>query len=119
MDGNMLLNASTPVYYSLSPVWVRQHDMSPTNDGRPLKKGWKKRPYELTWPFVVIGSALRAGSRLTSQNALKAAYRCNSTTSAPAKKSFSKWSLFKGVVKFGTVAFIGYGGYGKWGIEQL
>ncbi|SAM01378.1 hypothetical protein [Absidia glauca] len=57
------------------------------------------------------GSALRAGSRLTSQTALKTAYRCNSTASAPAKKSFSKWSLFKGVVKFGTVAFIGYGGY--------
>jgi NADH:ubiquinone reductase (non-electrogenic) len=64
----------------------------------------------------MIGSALRAGSRLTSQTALKTAYRCNSTASAPAKKSFSKWSLFKGVVKFGTVAFIGYGGYGKWAV---
>ncbi|KAI8096492.1 uncharacterized protein BX664DRAFT_324125 [Halteromyces radiatus] len=55
------------------------------------------------------GSALRVSTRLTSQSTLKTAYRCNSTSSV--NKPFSKWSLFKGVVKFGAVAFIGYGGY--------
>lgn len=66
-----------------------------------------------------VGARAGVARRVVPKAQLLHQIRFNSTEAAASaaaagsKKSFSKWRLFKNVVKYGFVGAIAYGGYGK------